>query len=182
MEKGFVHIHSSLVSAAMRGEEEAFSRLYKLYAKAMYNTAYRIVRREDEASDILQESFISAFRNLSTYRSEASFGSWLKRIVINKAVNAVQRNRLIPFAEGEEQELPDLNDSGDSPFPFDAQQVTEAIHQLPDGYRTVLSLYLIEGYNHSEIAEILDITESTSKSQYSRSKKKLVELLYQHKL
>ena len=147
----------------------------------MYNTAYRIVRREDEACDILQESFISAFRNLSNYRSEASFGSWLKRIVINKSVNAVQRNKLKPFEEGEEEGLPSADDHHENPFPFDAIQVTRAIHQLPDGYRTVLSLYLIEGYDHSEIAEILDITESTSKSQYSRSKKKLIELLKQLK-
>lgn len=181
MEKGSDHIHSALVAAAIRGEEAAFSRLYKLYAKAMYNTAYRIVRREDEASDILQDSFISAFRNLSSYRSEASFGSWLKRIVINKSVNAVQRNRLIFFADGEEEGIPALEDANENPFPFEAAQVTEAIRQLPDGYRTVLSLYLIEGYDHSEIAEILDITESTSKSQFSRSKKKLIELLKHQK-
>ncbi len=142
----------------------------------MFNVAYRIVHDEDEAEDVLQEGFISAFRNLKNYRQEAAFGAWLKRIVVNKAINAVKRKRMDRFPEEGNIELSEEEDQF-TDFPFTVEQVRNAIDQLPDGYRMVLSLYLLEGYDHGEIAEILGITESTSKSQFNRSKKKLRELL-----
>lgn len=142
----------------------------------MYNVGYRIVRDEAEAEDVLQEAFISAFRNLSRYRGDATFGAWLKRIVVNKAINAVNKRRTERFPENRQidviEESEEIMD-----FPFTVEKVKHAIEQLPDGYRMVLSLYLLEGYDHGEIAEILGISESTSKSQFNRSKKKLKEIL-----
>jgi RNA polymerase sigma factor (sigma-70 family) len=151
--------------------------LYKLYAKSMYNVGYRIVNNTGEAEDVLQEAFISAFRNLDYYRGDASFGSWLKRIVVNKAINVLKKRRpeRLPDEEGYDIAEPAVDDNVE--FPFTIDQVKRAIGSLPDGYRSVLSLYLLEGYDHSEIAEILGITESTSKSQFNRSKKKLISLL-----
>lgn len=144
----------------------------------MYNVGYRIVNDADEAKDVLQESFISAFNNLESYRGDAAFGAWLKRIVVNKAINTVRKRRFERLPEADqfdvaEHEQTDMLDG----FPFTVEKVRKAIEQLPDGYRVVLSLYLLEGYDHAEIAEILGITESTSKSQYNRSKKKLKEIL-----
>jgi len=144
----------------------------------MYNVGYRIVNDSDEAEDVLQEAFISAFNNLESYRGDSSFGAWLKRIVINKAINQVNKRKLDRLPEDDrwdvmEEEEVDVFEG----FPFTVESVREAIERLPDGYRSVLSLYLLEGYDHGEIAEILGITESTSKSQFNRAKKKLKELL-----
>lgn len=143
----------------------------------MYNVGYRIVKDEEEAEDVLQEAFVSAFRNLGHYRGDATFGAWLKRIVVNKAINAVKKKKMERFPEegqieAAEEEVEEFED-----FPFSVEHVRNAIEQLPDGYRMVLSLYLLEGYDHGEIAEILGISESTSKSQFNRSKKKLKEIL-----
>jgi RNA polymerase sigma-70 factor (ECF subfamily) len=143
----------------------------------MYNTAYRIVNDSDEADDVLQEAFISAFRNLEYYRGNATFGAWLKRIVVNKAINAIKKHRLERMPEGDHFDVMEEERDEFENFPFTVEKVRNTIEMLPDGYRMVLSLYLIEGYDHGEIAEILGISESTSKSQFNRSKKKLRELL-----
>jgi len=144
----------------------------------MYNVGFRIVNNTEEAEDVLQEAFISAFRNLSHYRGDSTFGAWLKRIVINKAINYLQRRKSERMPEDEhwdvgEEEPENILDG----FPFSVAQVRNAIERLPDGYRSVLSLYLLEGYDHAEIGEIMGITESTSKSQFNRAKKKLKDLL-----
>lgn len=170
------HIQDELVKRCLQGDRDAYFLLYKQYSKSMFNVGYRIVRDEAEAEDVLQEAFISAFRNLSHYRGDATFGAWLKRIVVNKAINAVNKRRMERFPEN--QEIDVIEESEEIlDFPFTVEKVKQAIEQLPDGYRMVLSLYLLEGYDHGEIAEILGISESTSKSQFNRSKKKLKEIL-----
>ncbi len=173
--------HADLIDQCRQGSREAFYRLYQLYARNMYNVGYRIVNNSGDAEDVLQEAFVSAFRNLHYYRGDASFGSWLKRIVVNKAINALKKRRLERLPD-EEFDVPDSEETDIAEFPYSADQVRKAIEALPDGYRTVLSLYLLEGYDHGEIAEIMGITESTSKSQFNRSKKKLLSLLEGGKL
>jgi len=143
----------------------------------MYNVAHRIVGNEDDATDVLQEAFISAFRNLESYRADATFGAWIKRIVVNKSINALQRRKFEPIPDDDrwdvaEEEAP--TEYGDG---LTVERVKKSIEQLPDGYRSVLSLYLLEGYDHQEIGEIMGISESTSKSQLNRAKSKLRELL-----
>ncbi len=143
----------------------------------MYNVAYRIVGAEAAAEDVLQEAFISAFRNLKLYRGDATFGSWLKRIVVNKAINEVKRRKLELMPEDDDFDVEDEQANEIYRPELTLGRVKQAIESLPDGYRAVLSLYLLEGYDHQEIAEIMGISESTSKSQLNRSKKKLRELL-----
>ena len=175
MEPQTRHIHSEIIARCLKGDRDAHFELYQLYSRSMYNVGYRIVNDEDEAKDVLQESFISAFRNLSRYRGDASFGSWLKRIVVNKAINTIKRRKAERLEDEEvieEQEV-DVFENYD----LQVEHVMKAISKLPDGYRAVLSLYLLEGYDHAEIAQILGISESTSKSQFNRSKKKLKEIL-----
>jgi RNA polymerase sigma factor (sigma-70 family) len=172
-----VNIHEELIHRCRVGDQEAHFKIYKLYSRAMYNVGYRITGSEEDAEDVLQEAFISAFKNLASYRGDASFGSWIKRIVVNKAINLLKKRKLemmqdnedfdVPIEEPEEEYLPELS----------VGKVKHCIELLPDGYRSVLSLYLIEGYDHQEIAEIMGITESTSKSQLNRAKNKLKELL-----
>jgi RNA polymerase sigma factor (sigma-70 family) len=166
-----------IVERCKAGDRKAQYELYKLYAKAMFNVSMRITNDYAEAEDVLQEAFLNAFQNIHAFRGEATFGSWLKTIVINKAVGQIKKRKLSFIAM-------DNKDYADSEESIDEQElqlqvsvVRKAIQQLPDGYRVVLSLYLLEGYDHGEIAQILGITEATSKSQYSRAKKRLLEFV-----
>ncbi|UXP32461.1 RNA polymerase sigma factor [Reichenbachiella agarivorans] len=168
-------IHYELVEAVRRQDRTAQFELYNLYAKAMLNTSFRIVRDLAEAEDVVQESFVKAFHGIEKFRGDSTFGSWLKRIVVNGALNALKRKK----------ELADIDEEGvelveDVPIDCDGlnlDQIKAAVTQLPDGFRLVFTLYMIEGYDHKEIAEIMEITESTSKSQLNRAKVKLRELL-----
>lgn len=171
-----MHIHLEIIDKCRQGDREAHYQLYKLYSRSMYNIGYRIVNNEAEAEDVLQESFISAFRSLDHYRGDATFGSWLKRIVVNKAINVLKSRKTEPLPEDENFDVQEEIGTQQE-FKFSVVEVKAAMERLPDGYRSVLSLYLLEGYDHSEIAEILGISESTSKSQFNRSKKKLREIL-----
>ena len=167
-----------MIERCRLGDQEAHFRIYQLYKKSMYNVGYRIVNNEDEAEDVLQEAFISAFRNLALYRGDATFGAWLKRIVVNKAINYLKKRQLERLPDDDRWDVKE-EDAGDEleQFPYTVEHVRKAIEALPDGYRAVLSLYLLEGYDHGEIGEILGISESTSKSQFNRSKKKLKAIL-----
>lgn len=144
----------------------------------MYNVSLRIVNDQDDAEDVLQEAFTSAFKNLKSYNAEASFGAWLKRIVINKSLNFIKRSSINIITA---DELPDIIDErGEVDWlesHLSVARIKKAMKKLPDGYRLVFSLYLLEGYDHGEISQILGISESTSKSQFNRSKKRLRELL-----
>jgi len=172
-----VNIHADLIEACLQNDRVAQYKLYNLYAKAMLNVAFRICNDLDQAEDLLQESFISAFKNLSSFKGTASFGSWLKRIVVNTSLNYL-RAKKFEFEELEEEKnivVEEVNDNRDQELLVGL--VKKGITQLPTGYRLVLSLYLLEGYDHKEISEVLGISESTSKSQYNRAKAKLRELI-----
>jgi RNA polymerase sigma factor (sigma-70 family) len=143
----------------------------------MYNIGYRITGNGEDAEDVLQEAFISAFKNLDNYRGDATFGAWLKRIVVNKSINVLKKRKHELMPADDEWDVPDEEPAGDYKEGLTVDRVKKAIEALPDGYRSVLSLYLLEGYDHQEIAGILGITESTSKSQLNRAKGKLREIL-----
>lgn len=143
----------------------------------MYNAAYRILNNREEAEDMLQEAFTECFRNLGSFRSDSTFGAWLKKIVVNRCINKLRKHEteLVYVddyrpVERAEEETPE------APWP-DASVIAKAVEQLPDGYRVVFSLYLLEGYDHSEISQIMNISESTSKTQYLRAKEKLKKIL-----
>ncbi|WP_339793122.1 sigma-70 family RNA polymerase sigma factor [uncultured Imperialibacter sp.] len=175
-----VNIHQSLIDSCREGSREAQYQLYKLYNKAMLNVAWRIVNNQSDAEDILQESFLSAFRNIQSYKGDATFGAWLKRIVVNKAINHIRKRKLeMSDQEIGEVDVADEQNSveNDPEVLLSVERIKRAIPQLPDGFRAVLSLYLLEGYDHREIADILGITESTSKSQFNRAKSRLREIL-----
>jgi len=169
--------HRNIVEQCQTGNRQAQFELYRLYSKAMYNLCLRMVRDEGNAEDLLQNSFTDVFTKINTFRFESSIGAWIKRITVNNCINFLKKRRLeiqelddryhhIPVAQAE---TPDCKLSID--------QVNKALLQLPDGYRVVFSLYLMEGYDHKEIGQVLGITEATSKSQYSRAKAKLRGIL-----
>lgn len=170
-----------LIERCRKGEREAQEQLYRQYYKAMYNVSFRLLNNQVEAEDVMQEAFLTAFLKIHGYRGTVSFGSWLKRIVINKSIDMLRMRKMqleeIDENTGTEAEL-DTDYKGDEQDTSAAiLKIKEAVKALPDGFRIVLSLFFFEGYDHSEIAQILGITESTSRSQLVRAKKKLVEFL-----
>jgi len=170
--------HLDLIEACKKGDQKAQFELYRLYYLAMYNTTLRIVGDSDDAEDVMQEAFLKAFTKLHTYRKEVSFGAWLKRIVINKALDflRLKKEQLSLEDAGEIGEMEDeTTDTGDAEYR--AEEIRNAIYQLPEGYRVVLSLILLEGYDHEEVSHILNISNATSRTQYHRAKRKLIELL-----
>ena len=162
----------------MRGDVRAQYQLYSLYSKAMYNICYRMTNVQEEAEDMLQESFSYAFSKLGSFRFESSFGAWLKRIVVNTCINHLKKRRVdLVYTEQQNDPHP-VNDSVNyEEIKFKVESVRKAMEKLPEGYRVVFSLYLLEGYDHKEISEIMGISESTSKSQFLRAKQKIKEIL-----
>jgi len=172
-----VHIHDTLIEECRRGSRKAQFRLYELYSKAMFNTAYRIVNNREEAEDMLQEAFTDCFRSIGSYRSESTLGAWLKTIVINKCINRLRKREaeLVYVDDYSNFERPG-EEEPEVTWP-DTSVIAKAVEKLPDGYRVVFSLYLLEGYDHTEISQIMNISESTSKTQYLRAKNKLKKIL-----
>lgn len=180
MSATILHPHLDLIKACKSNDRKAQHKLYQLYAQPMFNVCYRIVNQQEEAEDVLQEAFIRMFHQIETYREEASFGTWFKRIVINGSLNHIKkRQRLEEKTEHLKDESKESISEEDEPnLPtYSINQVQSALELLPEGYRVVFSLYLFEEYSHREIAEELGITKSTSKSQLNRAKKKMRELL-----
>ncbi|MFC3810341.1 RNA polymerase sigma factor [Lacihabitans lacunae] len=168
-----------MVERCKQGNPKAQYELYSLYAKAMYNTALRIVKFAEEAEDVLQEAFLDAFTKLDSFRADSTFGAWLKTIVVNKALGKLKQKRQF-FEELNESHFNQSEEDYSGQEDFDVSQVQKikkGIFDLPDGYRLILSLYLFEGYDHGEIAEIMGIKESTSRSQFLRGKQKLLASL-----
>ena len=171
-------IHRDLVEDCKKGQRKAQFELYQLYSKAMFNICLRMVKNEADAEDMLQNSFIDVFTKLDSFRFQSTIGAWIKRIVVNNCINFLKKRRL--YFEEIDDRIGDREDTPTEEEPrLSVQAIKDAIFQLPDGYRVVFSLYQTEGYDHKEIAEILNVSEQTSKSQYSRARKKLRELLSQ---
>jgi RNA polymerase sigma factor (sigma-70 family) len=168
------YLHNALIEECKNGSRKAQFRIYKLYSKAMYNLAFRFMDNHEDAQDMLQETFIDCFRNIESFRFESTFGIWLKRIIINHCINQIRKKKIeISYHEA----LPEPTVEEEVEYQFNISEIFSNIEKLPDGYRIILTLYLLEGYDHSEISQILGISESTSKSQYSRAKEKLRRMI-----
>jgi len=175
-------IHKGIIEQCVKGSRKAQYNLYKLYSKAMYNICFMMMNNREEAEDILQDSFIDAFTQLSSFKFDSTFGAWLKKIVINKCINAHKKKKAdivyfenLNYFEIKDEEI-NFND-----IELSIQKIKKAMKNLPNGGRMIFSLYLLEGYDHAEIAQILNITESTSKTQYMRAKNRIKELIITNK-
>jgi RNA polymerase sigma-70 factor (ECF subfamily) len=162
------NINSRIIAKCLEGDIKAQFMLYKNYSAAMYNIAVRITGNKMDAEDVLQESFVTVFDRLTELDNHNSFGSWLKRIVINNSISLIRKRKIV-FEDIDESftESESYSEEGDESI--DPALVHNAIKELPDGGRTILVLYALEGYRHREISELLGISESTSKSQYRRA-------------
>jgi RNA polymerase sigma-70 factor (ECF subfamily) len=179
LEPAVKNIHEDLIRACKVNDRKAQFQLYKIYYKAMFNTAIRIVNDSARAEDIMQEAFLEAFRQIDSYRGEASFGTWLKKIVINKSIDEIRKAQDVISIDGLENEIHDQNDDENyiQALSTKVEEIRKAIHALPDSYRVILSLHLLEGYGHEEISQILDISYNLSRTRYSRARKKLLEYI-----
>jgi RNA polymerase sigma-70 factor (ECF subfamily) len=172
---------NALLDACKRGKHTAQNTLYNHYARQMFTVALRIVKQHALAEDCMQDAFIKAFAQLGQFEYRSSFGAWLKRIVVNTAIDAIRKQKLeIEFdTDLHETESPTEIETQDTTeeICFNVERIKSAMLLLPDGYRIVLSLILFEGYDHDEVAAILAVSSSTSRSQYTRARHRLLEIL-----
>jgi RNA polymerase sigma-70 factor (ECF subfamily) len=174
-------IISKIVEQCRRNNSKAQMQLYRMFSQSMFNTSLRIVGNRTLAEDVMQEAFLSAFEKIKDCKTPEFFGSWLKRIVINRSIDEVRKKRisLIPL----EETFPLADDSSDEKPEEEMEQekllefIKKAITLLPDGYRLVLTLKLFEDYDYSTIAKEMDLAESSVRSQFARGRQKLLEII-----
>ena len=171
-----------MLAGCLKNNAAAQEALYSRFSPRMLGVCYRFAKNREDAEDMLQEGFIKVFTQMHQYRNEGALEGWIRRIIVHTCINHLKKNK--KFSESldiihansmhiNEEMIPSI---------MQAKQVVECIRMLPLGYRTVLNLYAIEGFPHKEIAAILDIEESTSRSQYTRAKAMLEEILIRKKI
>lgn len=165
-----------LIAGCIDNNPLAQRELYNRYSPKMLGVCYRFAHSREDAEDMLQEGFIKVFSQMHTFQNKGAFEGWIRRIIVHTCINVLKRNKKFNEALDIEQAL-EAQSRENIPSIMQAKQVVECIRQLPTGYRTVLNLYAIEGYSHKEIGDMLDIGESTSRSQYTRAKAMLEQLL-----
>ena len=169
-----------LIERCVKGDQKAMNFLYRYYAPRMRGICFRYVRTVFEVDDILQEAFIKVFLKIGSYNRQGAFEGWIRRIVINTAINYYKSN----LSFGRQVQLDEVgeNEAGivEIAEKISINELCSLINELPSGYRFVFNMFAIDGYSHKEIAEILNITESTSRSQYTRARRQLISLLEQY--
>ena len=170
-------LHQTIINQCKNNDAKAQMQLYNLYGKAMFLIAYRYVKDQFIAEDVMQDAFIKAFKNIDNYKNEVAFGAWLKRIVINQSIDQLKKKKLDLVAINEEITTSREDDNWQVDCEISVDEIVEKIKLLKEKYRLVLSLYLLEGYDHQEIAQVLNITENTSRTNLLRGKKLLREQL-----
>tara|TARA_R110002050_G_scaffold298901_1_gene463094 strand:- start:33940 stop:34539 length:600 start_codon:yes stop_codon:yes gene_type:complete len=166
-----------IVEQCKRNDRKAQLKLYNQYCQGMFCVAMRFIKNPDDAEDIVQESFIKAFQKINQYKGQVSFGAWLKRIVVNKSIDFLKSQQLktVELNEGYMHVAEDEDWSvADS---VTVKEVMHAIAGLPDKYRYVVQLFLVEGYDHNEISEILGISYTACRTRLLRGKGQLKEML-----
>ncbi|MFA4851079.1 MAG: RNA polymerase sigma factor [Bacteroidales bacterium] len=161
-----------LVEGCVRNDRKAQKQLYYKYCNAMYAIAFRIIKNEDDANDALQDAFIQIFKDIKSFRGESTIGAWIKTIVIRAALKKIKKNVFIENIDDSAHNIPDQQSCT-----LTSEYIEKTILSLPAGYRTVFLLIEVEGYTHKEVAEMMHISEGTSKSQLFYAKKHLRELL-----
>jgi RNA polymerase sigma-70 factor (ECF subfamily) len=165
-----LHPDAQLVQACLRGDSASQRLLYEQYRRPMFRICLRYGSSRQDAEDFLQEGFVRVFKDLRQYRMEGPLGAWIRKVVLNSILQHLRKRRLV-FSGAELSDLEGLHAADeDIPGNLDAEILTRYIQALPDGYRTVFNMFVIEGYTHQEIAEELAITVGTSKSQLSKAR------------
>tara|TARA_B110000902_G_C14278345_1_gene575752 strand:+ start:446 stop:1012 length:567 start_codon:yes stop_codon:yes gene_type:complete len=168
---------TNLIERCKKSDKNAQLDLYKAYYRAMYNTAHRILKDDFEAEDIMQEAFLTAFTKLHTFKGEVTFGAWLKRIVINKSLTQLKKNKRYQEVKMEVITNDKIEEEAIDYKGLNPKKILNTLQSLKDNYRVVLTLNLIEGYDYEEIAQILNYTNENVRTTVSRAKKKLKQVL-----
>lgn len=177
-------LDEELIEGCKRSERDAQVGIYQKYARSVYNTCFRITGNAADAEDILQESFIEAFKKIESYRGEGAFGGWLCRIAVNNAINHLRKCRNETSLEETFVDVADdnIDDAEISENIFcRIEEIRKAINLLPAGYRVIISLHLLEGYDHREIAEIIGATYGNVRTRYSRAKQRLLQIIVEQR-
>jgi RNA polymerase sigma factor (sigma-70 family) len=174
-------LNNELIERCRKGDKIALEQLYSFYAPKMKSICLRYARSKSEADDIFQDSFIKILKNIKTYEYKGSFEGWIRKIVVNTAINHYKKDLAyvsnhLSYEDAEEPE----DESCDLVNHLSVNELMEVIKKIPPGYNMVFNLYAIEGYDHSEIAEMLQITESASRSQLSRARTFIINILRQY--
>lgn len=172
----------SIIAGCLQNDPLAQRELYNRYSPKMLSVCYRFAQNREDAEDMLQEGFIKVFTQIHTFQNKGAFEGWIRRIVIHTCINLLKKHK--KFHEQLSLEYAETVQFREETIPsmMQARQVVECIRQLPLGYRTVLNLYAIEGFSHKEIGTMLDIEESTSRSQYTRAKNMLEAMLIRKRI
>lgn len=170
---------SDLIKGCIEGNRRSQEELYKRFSSKMYAVCMRYAGNSDDAQDMLQDGFVKVFKNLEKFRGEGSFEGWVRRIFVNTAIEHLRRKtQLVSIGEKEERTIPQNEKTAiDS---LAEKDILALIQQLSPGYRTVFNMYVIEGYTHKDIGEILGISEGTSKSQLARARVILQQMVIKH--
>jgi RNA polymerase sigma-70 factor, ECF subfamily len=173
----------SLVTSLVKGDKRAFKGLYEEYAGLFFTIARRYTDSNEEAEDMVQESFVQIYKKAHTFSFNGSFEGWMKRVVVNMCLTSLKKKR-IKADVGSEQLADDINVSQSAWFveSMDAEDIIKAFSLLPTGPRVVLNLHVMDGYNHKEISKILGITESASRSQLTKARARLKQILLEKDL
>ena len=170
------HDEISLIKACGTGDNKAFKKIYDQHSGTMYSICLRYMNNEDEAKDALQEGFIKVFKNISKFKFTGSFEGWMKRIFVNSSIELIRNRKMhLDVSELNSNELP-LTAKIETGS-MDAEKMMTLVQQLPEGYRTVFNMFIVDGYSHKEISDYLEISESTSKTQLFKARKQLQEWL-----
>jgi RNA polymerase sigma factor (sigma-70 family) len=172
----------TLIHDCLSGNPDSQRKLFERYYPILMSICRRYASNTDEAKDLLQEGFIKIFDNIHKFRGESSFKTWITRIVINNAINHLNKEKKKLFTPLDDNfDTQDESDDLEDSIPFEPELVLTLIQQLPPGYRSIINLYGVEGYSHKQIGELLGISEGTSKSQLAKARKLLKQLLTKHK-
>lgn len=174
--RNVVDIHHDLIEESKKGNRTAQKALFDLYSKALFNIGVRLLGNREDAADVTQETFIDAFMKLNQFEYKSTLGAWLKRIMVNKSVNCLNRRKIHYDIDGDFPETIDENQDEDLEHMM--IRLNTSLKELPEGCRVVFTLFYFEGYDHNEIASILNVSVSTSKSQLSRAKSMLRESIH----
>ena len=175
----FSNDSQKMVKGCLNQEPWAQQKLYDSFAPKMMAVCYRYARDKDEAADFLQEGFIKIFLSIHKFEFQGSLEGWIRRVIVNTAIDLIRKRKSSLLESPMNVEIADTTIDEDKMDTFEVEYLMRVIQSLPTGYRVVFNMYAIEGYTHAEIAEQLSITESTSRSQYTRAKALLKKRLHE---
>ncbi|MBN3034268.1 MAG: RNA polymerase sigma factor [Bacteroidales bacterium] len=183
MENQEQHNLAELIERCRKGDRKAQMEIYELYYKSMYNTSLRILNHREEAEDVMHDAFLTAFERIGQFRGEGAFGGWLRRIVVNHSLDALKKRMDFLTFDSQDIEIPDQQpDNYVEQAEYSPEEIVQGMNRLRQDYRIVLSLHLLEGYDHEEISKILGISYDNARTKYSRARKKLISSLSEQRV